>query len=263
MADYGFGVLDFEKPIYDMETKIKELERLQGEEGLDLKDEIKALRAKANKLREEIFANLDSWQRIQLARHPKRPYTTDYVENMLDDFIEIHGDRLFRDDKAILAGFGVLDGQTVCIVGHNKGHTTKENLERNFGRVDDREFWDIRYRLMKVESMYLHYRLLLKDAMEHIRTLIMNLSGALSQLDACFMRLKQLDPNTNVDIDKFMRYREVLNEYVNKFIMSLREELDEGSKKVKDEEILNEVEELVRRYRELLKRRGGKLTNLI
>ncbi|RLC42583.1 MAG: acetyl-CoA carboxylase carboxyl transferase subunit alpha [Candidatus Coatesbacteria bacterium] len=133
MADYGFGVLDFEKPIYDMETKIKELERLQGEEGLDLKDEIKALRAKANKLREEIFANLDSWQRIQLARHPKRPYTTDYVENMLDDFIEIHGDRLFRDDKAILAGFGVLDGQTVCIVGHNKGHTTKENLERNFG----------------------------------------------------------------------------------------------------------------------------------
>ncbi len=137
------------------------------------------------------------------------------------------------------------------------------NLERNFGRVDDREFWDIRYRLMKVESMYLHYRLLLKDAMEHIKTLIMNLSGALSQLDACFMRLKQLDPNTNVDIYKFMRYREVLNEYVNKFIMSLREELDEGSKKVKDEEILNEVEELVRRYRELLKRRDGKLTNLI
>jgi len=133
MADYGFGVLEFERPIYDLEQKAKELERLSQEEGLDLSDEIRVLREKVDKLREEIFSNLDSWQRIQLARHPKRPYTIDYVENMLDDFVEIHGDRLFREDRAVLAGFGTLEGQPVCIIGHNKGHTTKENLERNFG----------------------------------------------------------------------------------------------------------------------------------
>ncbi len=136
------------------------------------------------------------------------------------------------------------------------------NLEKSFGKVDDREFWDIRYRLMKVESRYLHYRLLLRDAMEHIRTLIMNLSGALSQLDACFMRLKDLDPSTNIDIDKLRRYRDVLNEYVNKFLLSVREELEDRDSDIKDEDVLNEVEELVRRYRELL-RKGGKLTNLI
>jgi len=133
MADYGFGVLEFEKPIYDLEQKAKELERLSQDEGLDLSDEIKVLREKADKLKEEIFSNLDAWQRIQLARHPKRPYTIDYVENMLDDFVEIHGDRLFREDRAVLAGFGMLDDQPVCVIGHNKGHTTKENLERNFG----------------------------------------------------------------------------------------------------------------------------------
>jgi len=128
-----FGVLDFERPIYEVEQKVAELKKMMEEEGLDLSQKIEELENRADELRREIFSNLDPWQRVQVARHPRRPHTYDFVKLMITDFVEVHGDRLFADDKAILAGFGRLDGQTVCVIGHQKGRTTKENLMRNFG----------------------------------------------------------------------------------------------------------------------------------
>ncbi|HWP83084.1 MAG TPA: acetyl-CoA carboxylase carboxyltransferase subunit alpha [Bacteroidota bacterium] len=125
------AILEFEKPIYELEQKIEEMRKYS--DNLDIADEIEKLEKKVNQLREQIFSNLSRWQRVQLARHPDRPYTLDYINLIIDDFMELHGDRHFADDKAIVGGFGKLSGETVLIVGHQKGRDTKSNLYRNFG----------------------------------------------------------------------------------------------------------------------------------
>lgn len=123
--------LDFEKPIVDLEAKIEEMRSM---DGVDLSEEITAMGLKVEELRVEIFQNLTRWQRVQLARHPERPYTLDYINALTSDFIELHGDRGVRDDPAIVGGFGTLDGiGSVMWVGHQKGRDTKQNVYRNFG----------------------------------------------------------------------------------------------------------------------------------
>ncbi|MBN3038248.1 MAG: acetyl-CoA carboxylase carboxyltransferase subunit alpha [Candidatus Omnitrophica bacterium] len=125
--------LDFEKPILELERKIEELKNLTQTEDIDLGSEIKQLSQRLDKLKREVFENLTPWQRVQVARHPRRPYTLDYIEMIMEDFVELHGDRLFSDDKAIVCGLAKVDGQKVMIIGHQKGRDTKENLIRNFG----------------------------------------------------------------------------------------------------------------------------------
>ncbi len=126
-------VLDFEKPIAEIERRIEELRDYSLSEDIEIKDEIKRLENKAQRLRLDIYSKLSNWQRVQLARHPNRPYTLDYVERMIDDFVELHGDRAFGDDPAIIAGVGKLSGQPIVLVGHQKARDTKEKLRRNFG----------------------------------------------------------------------------------------------------------------------------------
>jgi acetyl-CoA carboxylase carboxyl transferase subunit alpha len=125
-------ILDFEKPIADLESKIDEMRAM--DTGVDLSDETKAMETKVVELRAEIFQNLTRWQRVQLARHPERPYTLDYIAALTTDFLELHGDRGVRDDPAIVGGFGTLEGiGSVLWVGHQKGRDTKQNVFRNFG----------------------------------------------------------------------------------------------------------------------------------
>jgi acetyl-CoA carboxylase carboxyl transferase subunit alpha len=125
-------VLDFERPILDLERKIEELKQLRTGD-IDFSDEIARLEAKAKRLREQVFADLSPWQVVQISRHPARPYTLDYVEALMTDFVELHGDRLFRDDPAIVGGPAYFDHRPVMVIGHQKGRNTKENLWRNFG----------------------------------------------------------------------------------------------------------------------------------
>ncbi len=125
--------LDFEKPIIELERKIDELKGLTESEHLDLSSEIKQLTQKLKKLKREIFDNLTPWQRVQIARHPQRPYSLDYIDLIMDDFVQLHGDRLFSDDKAIVCGLASIDGEKVMVIGHQKGRDTKENVFRNFG----------------------------------------------------------------------------------------------------------------------------------
>ena len=120
--------LDFERPILELERKIQELRGITSD-----KEVIKRLEAELEKRKNEIYQNLTAWQRVKIARHPQRPYTLDYIGMILTDFYELHGDRLFSDDKAIIAGLAKLDGQKIMIIGHQKGRDTKENLLRNFG----------------------------------------------------------------------------------------------------------------------------------
>ena len=125
--------LDFEKPIIELEKKIEELKGFTAREDLDMSGELKNLESKLAKIKKEVYENLTPWQRVQLARHPKRPYTLDYIEMTMTDFMEIHGDRHFADDKAVVGGLATLDGEKIMIIGHQKGRDTKENLIRNFG----------------------------------------------------------------------------------------------------------------------------------
>jgi acetyl-CoA carboxylase carboxyl transferase subunit alpha len=140
-------VLDFEKPIYELEQKIEEIKNLS--DNVDVSDEVKTLEKKVGQLRENIFANLTRWQRVQLARHPERPYTLDYIQHMTTDFVELHGDRTYSDDKAIVGGFAKLGDQSVMIIGHQKGRDTKSNLYRNFG-MPNPEGYRKALRLMKL-----------------------------------------------------------------------------------------------------------------
>ncbi|MBF0216205.1 MAG: acetyl-CoA carboxylase carboxyltransferase subunit alpha [Candidatus Omnitrophica bacterium] len=126
-------VLDFEKPIIELEKKIEELKNFTLREEIELSDEIHKLTQRLEHLRKEVFGNLTAWQKVQLARHPERPYTLDYVGMLMTDFMEIHGDRTFSDDKALITGFAKLDGRSIAVIGHQKGRDTKENLRRNFG----------------------------------------------------------------------------------------------------------------------------------
>ena len=123
--------LDFERPIIELEQKIVEMRKYA--DNLDIADEIATLENKVDQLRENVYNNLTRWQRVQLARHPDRPYTLDYIPLIAEDFIELHGDRRFGDDKAIVAGFCTIDKETVLIVGHQKGRDTRSNIYRNFG----------------------------------------------------------------------------------------------------------------------------------
>jgi acetyl-CoA carboxylase carboxyl transferase subunit alpha len=125
--------LDFEKPLLALESKIAELKALSGDAKVDFSDEIQKLERKARRLQAEIFSELTPWQIVQLARHPQRPYTLDYLQGLFTDFMEIEGDRRFAADRAIVGGFARFDGQPVVVLGHQKGRTTKENMLRNFG----------------------------------------------------------------------------------------------------------------------------------
>ncbi len=125
--------LDFEKPVVELETKIKELRDFAATSNIEVGEELGRLEKKADKLRREIYSNLSRWQRVQLARHPRRPYTLDYVGMICDSFLELHGDRAFADDPSIVGGLARMDGRPLLVVGHQKGRNTKENLHRNFG----------------------------------------------------------------------------------------------------------------------------------
>ena len=126
-------MLDFERPIVDLERKIEALVRV-GRDSTELRPQIAVLESRARELQREIFADLSAWQKVQLSRHPGRPYTLDYIEHLVQDFVELHGDRRFADDPAIVAGFGTFEGTPVMVVGHQKGRSTKEKVLRNFGQ---------------------------------------------------------------------------------------------------------------------------------
>lgn len=140
-------ILDFEKPVYELEKKIEEMRKYS--DNLDIAREIGKLEKKVDQLRNTVYKDLTRWQRVQLARHPDRPYTLDYIDLMLTDFVELHGDRNYGDDKAIVGGFGDLAGQTVLVVGHQKGRDTKSNIMRNFG-MPNPEGYRKALRLMKL-----------------------------------------------------------------------------------------------------------------
>ena len=125
--------LDFEKPVLELEQKIQELRDSASERGLDAMAELEDLERKADALRREVYAKLTAYQRVQLARHPRRPFTLDYIQRMCTDFTELHGDRHFGDDPAMVGGFAFLDARPVMVIGQQKGRDTKENLLRRFG----------------------------------------------------------------------------------------------------------------------------------
>ena len=125
--------LDFEQPIAELEAKIEELRHVTSESKVNIQDEIGRLQAKSRQLTKNIFANLTPWQITQLARHPQRPYTLDYVAAVFTDFHELHGDRMYGDDLAIVGGLARLEGRPVMIIGHQKGRDTKERVRRNYG----------------------------------------------------------------------------------------------------------------------------------
>ncbi len=125
--------LDFEQPIAELEAKIEQLRFVQDDSAVDISDEIGRLEGKSASLVKEIYAKLSPWQIAQVARHPQRPYTLDYVETMFADFVELHGDRAFADDHAIVGGMARFNGQSCMVIGHQKGRDTKEKIQRNFG----------------------------------------------------------------------------------------------------------------------------------
>ena len=145
--------LEFEQPIADLEKKIQELEQLSSSTEGVLSNEVESLKSKVESLQKNIFENLTRWQRVQLARHPERPYTLDYIERICDRFIELHGDRFHADDKAIVGGLGEIDGQTVCIIGHQKGRDTASRTYRNFGMANP-EGYRKAYRLMEMAEKF-------------------------------------------------------------------------------------------------------------
>ncbi len=126
-------LMDFEKPLAELEAKINELKSFSSEKGIDLSEEIKTLQARAEILKKEIYGNLSPWQRVIIARHPERPGTLDYIKLIFEDFMELHGDRYFGEDRSVIGGIARLHGQPVTVIGHAKGKDTKENLARNFG----------------------------------------------------------------------------------------------------------------------------------
>ena len=126
-------VLEFEKPIAELEAKLAEWESLSSSNNMSVDDELNALKRKIEETKKNIYSSLTPWQRVQLARHPNRPYTLDYIERIFTDFLEFHGDRRYADDPAIVGGFAKLDGKSVMVIGTQKGRNTKENVFRNFG----------------------------------------------------------------------------------------------------------------------------------
>ncbi len=145
--------LEFERPIHDLERQIDELRRLAGDRDLDVAAELAPLEQKLNDLRVSIYRGLSPLQRVQVARIAKRPFTLDYIRLAFTDFIELHGDRAFRDDAAIVGGWARLDGETVMVIGHQRGRDTKENIKRNFG-MPHPEGYRKALRLMKLAEKF-------------------------------------------------------------------------------------------------------------
>src|SRR5690554_4002259 len=145
--------LDFEKPIAELENKLAEMIKLADENKVDVTQATRSLEQSIIKLREEIFSNLTPWQRVQLSRHPDRPYTLDYIELMCEEFIELHGDRQVRDDPAIIGGLAKMGGETVMIIGQQKGRNTKQRQYRNFG-MPNPEGYRKALRLMKLAEKF-------------------------------------------------------------------------------------------------------------
>jgi acetyl-CoA carboxylase carboxyl transferase subunit alpha len=144
-------VLEFEKPIIELELKIEELKEYS--DNLDIAEEIENLESKVQSLKESIYSNLTRWQRVQLARHPDRPYTLDYISLITTNFIELHGDRCYADDKALVGGFASIEGHSVLVLGQQKGRDTKSNIFRNFGMMGP-EGYRKAYRLMKLAEKF-------------------------------------------------------------------------------------------------------------
>lgn len=145
--------LEFEKPIEELELKIEELKLLSDRKDMDIASAVKKLEKKAKELRSEIFSNLTPWQKTLLARHPDRPYTLDYINLLSEDFIELHGDRRFADDPAIVGGFATINGASIMLIGHQKGRGTKERIYRNFGQPQP-EGYRKALRLMKLAERF-------------------------------------------------------------------------------------------------------------
>ena len=147
------NVLDFERPLLELEYQIAELKDIANAANIDYSEEIQKLEKKAEEKRRSIFSNLTRWQRVQLARHPERPYALDYIERICDSFIELHGDRHYADDHAIVAGIGKIDGRSVMIIGQQKGRDTKSKIYRNFG-MPNPEGYRKALRLMKMAEKF-------------------------------------------------------------------------------------------------------------
>ena len=145
--------LPFENPVAELETKLQELEAFSNEQDIDVSHEINRMKEKIEQTRDDIYANLSAWQKVQVARHPDRPYTMDYINAMTTDFVEIHGDRIHRDDRAIIGGFAKIDGRKVMIIGSQKGRDTKSNVECNFGCAHP-EGYRKALRLMKLADKF-------------------------------------------------------------------------------------------------------------
>jgi acetyl-CoA carboxylase carboxyl transferase subunit alpha len=149
------NLLDFEKPIYELEKKLEELKQHPEKHSLDVsfEEEVLLMEAKIAETKKQIFSNLTAWQRVQLARHPERPFTLDYLNSAFTDFQELHGDRLFADDRAMVGGFARIDGHKVMVVGTQKGRDTKEKIKRNFGSAHP-EGYRKALRLMKMADRF-------------------------------------------------------------------------------------------------------------
>ncbi len=145
--------LDFEKPIVELEAKLAGMKEIARDSDVDVTEAIKTLESKIKGLKKEIFENLTRWQRVQLSRHPDRPYALDYIYEIADDFIELHGDRNVRDDKAMVGGFGTIDGKTFMLIGQQKGRNTKDRQYRNFGMANP-EGYRKALRLMKLAEKF-------------------------------------------------------------------------------------------------------------
>ena len=145
------NILDFEKPIVELEARLEEMRKVSGD--LDIGKEIRKIEDKVKQLKETLYKDLTRWQRVQLARHPDRPFTLDYIYEMTDNFIELHGDRGYKDDKAIVGGLAQIDEYKIVIVGHQKGRDTKSNLYRNFG-MPNPEGYRKALRLMKLAEKF-------------------------------------------------------------------------------------------------------------
>lgn len=146
-------LLEFEKPIADLEAKLKDMKELALESNVDVSDAVKSLEERIRQLKEDTFKNLTRWQRVQLSRHADRPYALDYIYSITDDFIELHGDRNFGDDKAMVGGLGQVDGQAFMFIGQQKGRNTKQRQMRNFGMANP-EGYRKALRLMKLAEKF-------------------------------------------------------------------------------------------------------------
>ena len=145
--------LDFEKPIAELETKLADMKQLAEENNVDVEGAVKTLEGKIKKLKKDTYLNITRWQRVQLSRHPDRPYTLDYIYAIADKFVEIYGDRGVKDDKALVGGFGEIQGQTFMFIGHQKGRNTKQRQIRNFG-MPNPEGYRKALRLMKMAEKF-------------------------------------------------------------------------------------------------------------